>query len=348
MKFDAIVGNPPYQENISGNNENSSLSKQLFPFFIMAAISLNSKYVSLITPSRYFTGDAQDKSFLKLREYMKEHNHFSKIFHYNDEKDVFKDVTISGGISYFLYDSNYNGNVFFTERSSNRDNSIERPLFEKGLDVIISMNAMITILNKVRLATDFLSMTQKTFGRNAFGIVGKKSIIESITKGKSFEGAVKVFCAYEEIRYIDKTKIIKNTHMINKYKVFTSKGNGGAGIINMEKPVAILGKAYIGEPNTVCTDSLIPIGPFDTEIEVINLKKYMTGKFFRFMIGILKTSQNISQTVYEFVPMQDFTSNSDIDWSKSIPEIDKQFYAKYNLSEDEIAFIEEKIKPMEW
>lgn len=347
MKFDAIVGNPPYQENISGNNENSSLSKQLFPFFIMAAISLNSKYVSLITPSRYFTGDAQDKSFLKLREYMKVHNHFSKMFHYNDEKDVFKDVSISGGISYFLYDSDYNGNVSFTERNNNRDNSIERPLFEKGLDVIISMNAMITILNKVRLANDFSSMTQKTFGRNAFGIVGKKSIIESITKEKSFEGAVKVFCAYEEIRYIDKTKIIKNAYMINKYKVFTSKGNGGAGIINMEKPVAILGKAYIGEPNTICTDSLIPIGPFDTETEVINLKKYMTGKFFRFMVGILKTSQNITQTVYEFVPMQDFTSNSDIDWNKTIPEIDKQLYAKYNLSEDEIVFIEEKIKPME-
>lgn len=347
MKFDAIVGNPPYQENISRNNENSSLSKQLFPFFIMAAISLNSKYVSLITPSRYFTGDAQDKSFLKLREYMKVHNHFSKMFHYNDEKDVFKDVSISGGISYFLYDSDYNGNVSFTERNNNRDNSIERPLFEKGLDVIISMNAMITILNKVRLANDFSSMTQKTFGRNAFGIVGKKSIIESITKEKSFEGAVKVFCAYEEIRYIDKTKIIKNAYMINKYKVFTSKGNGGAGIINMEKPVAILGKAYIGEPNTICTDSLIPIGPFDTETEVINLKKYMTGKFFRFMVGILKTSQNITQTVYEFVPMQDFTSNSDIDWNKTIPEIDKQLYAKYNLSEDEIVFIEEKIKPME-
>lgn len=115
----------------------------------------------------------------------------------------------------------------------------------------------------------------------------------------------------------------------------------------MEKPVAILGKAYIGELNIVCTDSLIPIGPFDTEIEVINLKKYRTGKFFGFMIGILKTSQNIYQTVYEFVPMQDFSYNFDIDWSKTIPEINKQLYAKYNLSEDEIAFIEEKIKPME-
>lgn len=347
MKFDAVVGNPPYQENISGSNENSSLSKQLFPYFIMSSISLNSKYVSLITPSRYFTGDAQDKSFLKLRGYMKEHNHFSKIFHYNNEKDVFKDVSISGGISYFLYDCDFKGNVCFTERNGNKENSIERPLFEKGLDVIISMNAMITILNKVRLAADFLPMTQKTFGRNAFGIVGKKSILESITKEENFDGAVKVFCAYEKIRYIEKNKIAKNTQMVKKYKVFTSKGNGGAGIINMEKPVAILGKAYIGEPNTICTDSLIPIGPFDTETEVINLKKYMTGKFFRFMVGILKTSQNITQTVYEFVPMQDFTPNSDIDWSKSILEIDKQLYAKYNLSEDEIAFIEEKIKPME-
>ena len=115
----------------------------------------------------------------------------------------------------------------------------------------------------------------------------------------------------------------------------------------MEKAVAILGKAHIGKPNTVCTDSLIPIGPFETKEEVINLKKYMSTKFLRFMVGILKTSQNISQTVYQFVPLQDFSNKSDINWNKSISEIDLQLYRKYNLNEEEQKFIEERITVME-
>ena len=135
--------------------------------------------------------------------------------------------------------------------------------------------------------------------------------------------------------------------MIDKYKIFISKGNGGAGVINMEKAVTILGKAHIGKPNSVCTDSLIPIGPFETKEEVINLKKYMSTKFFRFMVGILKTSQNIYQTVYQFVPLQEFSNNSDINWNKSISKIDIQLYKKYNLSEEEQKFIEERIAVME-
>lgn len=125
------------------------------------------------------------------------------------------------------------------------------------------------------------------------------------------------------------------------------KGNGGAGILSEDKPVSILGKAYIGEPLQVCTDSLIPIGSFDNKNEAINLQKYMSSKFLRFMVGILKMSQNVYQNVYQFVPMQDFTPNSDIDWSKTITEIDQQLYKKYKLSEEEIIFIEKKLKPMD-
>ena len=92
---------------------------------------------------------------------------------------------------------------------------------------------------------------------------------------------------------------------------------------------------------------MIPFGAFDNKLEAINLQKYMMTKFLRFMVGILKVSQNLYQNVYQFVPLQDFTSESDIDWSKSVAEIDQQLYAKYGLDESEIAFIESKIKPME-
>ena len=119
--------------------------------------------------------------------------------------------------------------------------------------------------------------------------------------------------------------------------MFTSKGNGGAGLLTDGKPVNIIGKSYIGLPNMACTDSLIPFGKFKIITEAQNLQKYMSTKFLRFCVGILKVSQNLYQNVYSFVPLQDFTSNS---------EIDNQLYAKYGLSEDEITFIESKIKPM--
>ena len=108
-----------------------------------------------------------------------------------------------------------------------------------------------------------------------------------------------------------------------------------------------MGKPYIGIPNSICTDSLIPIGGYDNKFEAQNLQKYMQTKFLRFIVGILKVSQNLYQNVYQLVPLQDFTSNSDINWSKSIAEIDKQLYKKYGLSEDEINYIESMIKPME-
>ncbi len=345
MEFDAVVGNPPYQENIGGEG-NESLSKQLFPDFIKSAIECSSKYVSLITPSRWFTADAQDKSFVKLREYVKENNHFNKIYNYLDNKDLFSNVSI-GSMNYFLYDKSYLGDVEFIECNNSNRHFTKRPLFEKGLDIIISLNKLIEILDKVRCYKDFESLMKITQGRNAFNITGKTSELDSLSKTTKFDNCVELRCAYEEIRYTEVKNITKNEKILKSWKIFTSKGNGGAGTLNDEKAVMILGKSYIGKPMSACTDSLIPIGCFDTEIEAVNLQKYMSTKFLRFMVGILKVSQNVSQNVYQFVPMQDFTNNSDIDWSKSISEIDKQLYKKYNLSEEEIDYIEKMIKPME-
>ena len=142
-------------------------------------------------------------------------------------------------------------------------------------------------------------------------------------------------------------EIQKNTNILNAWKIFTSKGNGGAGLLTDGKPVAIIGKAFVAGPNTACTDSLIPFGCFDNQTEAINLQKYFSSKFLRFLVGILKVSQNLYQNVYEFVPIQDFTDNSDIDWKKKVTEIDSQLYKKYNLTPSEIDYIEEIIRPME-
>lgn len=346
MKFNAIVGNPPYQENISSSSDNASLSKQVFPAFIEIGIKMNSNYLSLITPSRWFTGDAQDKSFLKLRQLIMKNNGIRKLVNYPTSRFIFSDVEISGGVNYFLFDKNFQGDVEFTESYNQTDKiTITRPLFEEGLDIVLSSGKNYQLLNKVKNA-DFISLTTITQGRNAFGIVGK-NVDKISTTNRINSEQYELRCKYEEIRFVAREQITKNTEIAENWKIFISKGNGGAGLLTDNKVVAILGKPYIGKPKSACTDSLIPIGSFKTKFEAISLLKYIKTKFFRYMVGLLKVSQNVYQNVYQFVPLQDFTEKSDIDWSKSIPEIDRQFYAKYGLTEEEIGFIESMIKPME-
>ena len=346
MKFNAIVGNPPYQENISSSSENASLSKQIFPAFIEIGIKLQPDYLSLITPSRWFTGDAQDKSFLKLRQFVRENNKFMKLVNFPNPRFIFKDVEISGGVNYFLFKKDFEGNVEFTEHySQNNVITILRPLFEEGLDIVLSNGRNYEILKKVK-NEEFVSLTIITQGRDAFGIVGKNvELLSSIKRTNNEQYELR--CKYEEIRYIEKDKIIKNVEIADKWKIFISKGNGGAGLLTDNKQVSILGKPYIGKPKSVCTDSLIPIGSFNTEYQAKSLEKYIKTKFLRFMVGLLKVSQNVYQNVYQFVPLQDFSEKSDVNWSKSIPEIDAYLFSKYKVTKDEIDFIDSMIKPME-
>ena len=341
MKFDAVVGNPPYQENISDVADNKSLSKQLFPLFIEEGIKLQPKYLCLITPSRWFTGDAQDKSFLKLRQFIKSNNKISKIVNYPNSKDVFSNVVIKGGVNYFIYDDKHTGKVNFVNCIGANCVSENRNLFEDGIDVIISNGFDYPLIKKVK-NQNFESLTTITTGRNAFDIIGKVATLNEISKEKPFNGCSKIRCKDNEFRYIEPSLISKNREIFENYKVFISKSAG-----DPSTDLKIIGSPYIGLPFEACTDSLIPIGNFDNLSEAENLQKYIKTKFLRYLVSILKTSQNVTQIVYQFVPMQDFTSNSDIDWSKSISEIDQQLYKKYGLTDNEIAFIESMIKPME-
>ena len=342
MNFNAIVGNPPYQETLDNKR---GLAKQLFPDFVKISTQLKADYVSLITPLRWFTAEAQDGSFIKLREYFKNNRHFQKIYSYPNSKDVFREE-IAGGVNFFLYADSYCGDTEFHVVIGGKDTVSKRPLFEKDIDIVIYDDKIYKIIEHLR-KVGFSPVSSITTGRDAFGIVGKKETVEKISDITSFDRAIEVRCAHEEIRYISRKNVTKSTNYIDKWKVFTSKANGGAGIIGDGKPVAIIGKAYIGKPGSVCTDSLLPFGCFSSKDEAENLKKYMKTKFFRLCVGILKTSQNLYQNVYQFVPLQDFTAKSDIDWSKSVAEIDKQLYKKYGLSEEEIGFVEGMIKEME-
>ena len=341
MNFDAIVGNPPYQEGISNDVNNSSLSKQLFPIFIQNSILLGAKYSSLITPSRWFTAEAQDKSFIKLREFIKRFNHFKKIYNYKDTSDLFSGVVIKGGVNYFLYDKDFNGLVDFYNCSNLVRNKQTRNLFEEGLDVVIDSSEKYGILKKVT-NKDFVSLMTITCGRNAFGIIGKESLVNSISTEKPFANSSELRCKNDIVRYISPNKITKNINIFNSYKVFISKSSG-----DPNTDFKVIGIPYVAKPKSACTDSLIPIGCFRTLNEAKNLSKYLKTRFLRFMVSILKSSQNVTQVVYKFVPMQDFTSKSDINWNTGIDDIEMQLYKKYRISKEEIEFIESIVKPME-
>jgi superfamily II DNA or RNA helicase len=342
MKFDAVVGNPPYQANISNSKGNTSLSRQLFPVFIQNSILTKAQYVSLITPARWFTGDAQDKSFVRLRDFIRENNHICKLYYYEDEKELFNNVEIKGGLNYFLYDINYNGKVEFVSYEENGDKTVQnRNLFEKDLDIIISNGKNYPILQKVK-SRDFDPLTTMTTGRNPFGIIGKESNVNKVSKENRFPNSTELRCKGNNIRYINPDIITKNREIFESYKVFISKSAG-----NPKNDMSVIGRPYLGKPFDACTDSLITIGKFDTLFECKNLAKYLRTKFLRFMVSILKISQNVTQIVYQFVPLQDFTDKSDINWNKSVKEIDMQLYKKYDLNQDEIDFIENKIKEIE-
>lgn len=346
LNFDVVVGNPPYQENIGGAS-NKSLSKQLFPSMIQIAVTLNPKHLTMITPSRWFTGNAQDRSFVKLREFLRENNHFRKITNYLSSADVFNGVNVPGGVNYFLFEPSYSGTVSFKEISQKGETCVERPLFEDGLEVVLPMNKMISILQKVRGA-GFVSMEAIVTGRNPFGIpANDNDLNKEMVETRDATHGISILCAYEKMQFVRREIITRNSSLCDHWKVFTSKMNGGAGTLLDGKPVAILGKTFVMGPGSICSNTLLAVGDFDNQVEAINLNKYMNTKFFRFMLGIKKIAQVLTSNVYAFVPQQNFKNDSDILWANDLCEIDKQLYSKYKLTVEEIAFIETMIKPME-
>ena len=143
--------------------------------------------------------------------------------------------------------------------------------------------------------------------------------------------------------FIEREKVLKNINMIDVYKIFIPKAGSGSD----KYPHTILGKPIIAGKSTVCNQTYLYIGPFKDKKECENVVTYISTKFFRFMVMLKKNTQDAMRGVYQFVPIQNFSNKSDIDWSKPIPEIDKQLYKKYNLTQEEIDFIESMIRPME-
>ncbi|MBR4625727.1 MAG: Eco57I restriction-modification methylase domain-containing protein [Alphaproteobacteria bacterium] len=323
MKFDVIIGNPPYQLNVGVEQESYAIP--LYHKFIQQAKRLDPRYLTMIVPSRWFAGG---RGLDEFRDEMLHDDRIRIIHDFADAGDCFPGVEIKGGVCYFLWDRENRGKCsIFTHNGSEITSKTERPLLEPGNDTFIRYNEGISILNKVRKFKE-ASFADLVSPQTPFGIITSFKDY----KTKPFQNSVNLYFA-KGSGYITKGQIPKNTEMVDAFKIYITKSYGaGEGF-----PHQILNKPLFGYKNSCCTQTYLCIGPFNSKEETINAMVYISTRFFRFLVMLKKNTQDAMRGVYQFVPMQDFNE----EWT------DEKLYKKYKLTKDEIAFIESMIRPME-
>ena len=328
MKFDVIIGNPPYQLSDGGGTGSSAMP--IYHKFIQQSKKLNPRFITMIIPSRWFSGG---KGLDDFRDEMLHDDRIREIHDFGNANDCFPGVAIEGGVCYFLWNREQRGLCkVYSHSKDNITAMSERPLLEEGADVFIRYNEIISVIRKVA------SFSEKSFSdivspRNPYVFRSEykeEKNARNTCKMLGVEAGKRVF------KSINLNLLGRGIDELPKYKIFISKADGAAGQIGFPVPARIIGKAVICGPNVACTETFLRVGPFDNEETAKNVKAYMETKFFRALVGARK-NKNMTQATYSFVPLQDFSK----------PWTDKELYAKYNLSQEEIDFIETMIAPMD-
>lgn len=343
MKFDYIIGNPPYQEETKGENE--TYAPPVYHLFMDEAYKIANK-VELIHPARFlFKAGSTPKDWNKK---MLEDPHFKILYYEGISNKIFPNKDIKGGIVVSYHDNKKDFGAI----------GIFTPYAELN-----------SILKKVRSSADFKSMETIAISRTAYRLTEKMhedhpEAISQLSKGHRYDMSTNILELLPQIffdrapddgheylkilgrlnnarvnKYIRKDYVDDVSDM-DKFKLFIPEASGtGKFGETITKPV-------LAEPYEVSTETFMDIGGFDTNEEAQNALNYIIGKFARALLGVMKATQHITPKSFRYIPLQDFTSHSDIDWSKSIPEIDQQLYRKYGLDEKEISFIESHVKEM--
>ncbi len=320
MKFDVIIGNPPYQLSDAGDSTGSS---PIYQHFIEQAKKLNPRFLSMIIPARWFAGGKGLDSF---RDTMLNDQKISQLVDYPIASEVFPGIKLNGGVCFFLWerDREKNATCSVTTRMNGAEDTINRNLNE--FDTFVRFNKAIPILKKVR-QKGFSSMSEQVSRQKPFGL---RTFARPTGKGK-----IQLY-ANKDIGKIEESEISSGNEMINLWKVFTSMGYGEGGE-SRDYPRMIMGKPIVAPPPSACTETYLVVGAYSTETEARNLASYLKTRFLRFLVALRKNTQHITKERFSFVPLLPMTE----EWT------DKKLYKKYGITNEEIEFIESLIRPME-
>ena len=344
VKFDVVIGNPPYQESDGGANASATPT---YHYFVELAKKLKPNNISLIMPSRWYSGG---KGLDKFRDEMLNDIHIRELFDFPNPDEVFPNTNIRGGVCVVNWDNSYNAKDTLTRVVTFKNNKVTSDVYRSlkfaQSDTFIRDYTSVQIIEKINQVrkldegriSDFVSPL-KPFGFRGFFIRDERFHNDT----SELQKPVKCF-GKGTVGYVEREEVKVKTEWIDKWKVFTARANNIGTELNDDNFNTI-----VGEPGTICTETYLVIGA-DLKLDensTNNLSNYLKTKFSRLLHGVAKTSHDAARTTYKFIPLQDFTVKSDIDWSQLIAEIDQQLYKKYGLSDEEIAFIEEKVKEME-
>lgn len=320
MKFDVIIGNPPYQLSDGGNGASAS---PLYHRFVRQAQKLKPRYLTMIIPSRWFGGG---KGLDDFRREMLNDNHIRILVDYENASDCFPGVDIAGGVCYFLWDRDNPGLCDVVNIRNNETMHSVRALNE--FDTFIRHDQAASIVRKV-CAFGEPMMSNMVSSRKPFGLPTVARPQESgdiLLRWQNGEGPYR------------RDEITVGRELIDKWKVITSYvGYDHAGNPGKDGKRRVFSKIDILPPGTICTETYLVVGSFDTEQEATKLVAYMKTLFFRFLVAQCMYSHHITKEAYRLVPIQDFSQS----WT------DEKLYAKYGITDEEIKFIESMVRPME-
>ncbi|MBR0047286.1 MAG: Eco57I restriction-modification methylase domain-containing protein [Bacteroidaceae bacterium] len=323
MKIDAVVGNPPYQVMDGGGAGTSAIP--VYNKYWTIAKEMNPLYNSMVMPARWYSGG---KGLDDFRISMLKDKRMKVLVDFPESRECFPSADIAGGICYILWDKKYNGDCLVTTISNGIRTTYSRDLSE--YDTFVRQANAINILHKVTSKNED-TLNNYVYSRKPFGLDNQYT-----GKASPFNGSIVLFGS-QGLSYIKPTEVLQNAEAIGKWKVIVSKASAQGGRADKEGKRKVLPKAEVLVPNSACTESYLLIACFDNEEEAKNALSYIKTLFFRFLLSLKVITQNIAKDSFAFIPLQDFSK----------PWTDEELYKKYNLSDEEIAFIESMIKPME-
>lgn len=333
VKFDVIIGNPPYQLGSSGGEAIGSFAMPIYQKFIESAIKLEPRYITMITPSRWFAGG---RGLDEFRERMLADRRLSALVDYPDSREVFPGVDIAGGVSYFLWDKNWSGKCAVTTITGGVP-GLKLSRYLNDYDILVRLNEAVPILAKVTGSSgdgEFESLATQVAPIQPF------SIRTNFRGAPSSEGMADPVVLYQNggVGYIERSAIPRNVEWVDQWKVFlsgTSSEHGGQPDKNGTRRV--FSRIMNGGPGTACTETYLVAGRFATEAEATNFGNYLRTKFVRFLVALRTNTQHLYSERFAFVPKLPM----DRAWT------DEALYEKYGLAAPEVAFIESKIRAWE-